>query len=67
MTEAGTERQRVRALIEGAGIAVLMNVDAEGMHVGRPMLPLLGTAAIASSGLWRPPRRSSRAGLPRLR
>ena len=41
MTDAGTERQRVRAVIEGAGVAMLMNVDAEGMHVGRPMLPLL--------------------------
>jgi general stress protein 26 len=41
MTDAGIERQRVRALIERAGVAMLMNVDAEGMHVGRPMLPLL--------------------------
>jgi general stress protein 26 len=36
-----TERQRVRALIERAGVTVLMNVDEKGTHVGRPMLPLL--------------------------
>jgi general stress protein 26 len=41
MTDAGTERQRVRALIESAGVAMLMNVDEEGTHIGRPMLPLL--------------------------
>ena len=41
MTEGGAERQRVRALIERAGVAVLMNVDEKGTHIGRPMLPLL--------------------------
>jgi general stress protein 26 len=41
MTDAAAERQRVRALIEGAGVAMLMNVDDQGMPVGRPMLPLL--------------------------
>jgi general stress protein 26 len=41
MTNAGAERQRVRALIEGAGVAMLMNVDEQGVLVGRPMLPLL--------------------------
>jgi general stress protein 26 len=41
MTHAGAERQRVRALIERAGVAMLMNVDEKGTHVGRPMLPLL--------------------------
>ena len=41
MTDAGAERQRVRALIERAGVAMLMNVDEKGTHVGRPMLPLL--------------------------
>jgi general stress protein 26 len=40
MTDAGTERQRVRALIERAGVTMLMNVDERGTHVGRPMLPL---------------------------
>ena len=41
MTDAGAERQRVRALIERAGVAMLMNVDEQGTHIGRPMLPLL--------------------------
>src|SRR4029079_8781483 len=41
MTDAGAERQRIRALIEGAGVAMLMNVDEQGRHAGRPMLPLL--------------------------
>ena len=40
MTDAGAERQRVRALIERAGVAMLMNVDEKGTHIGRPMLPL---------------------------
>ena len=40
MTDAGAERQRVRALIERAGVAMLMNVDERGTHIGRPMLPL---------------------------
>ena len=40
MTDAAAERQRVRALIERAGVAMLMNVDERGTHVGRPMLPL---------------------------
>ena len=41
MTDAGDERQRVRALIEQAGVAILMNVTEKGTHIGRPMLPLL--------------------------
>ena len=41
MADAWAERQRVRALIERAGVAMLMNVDEEGTHIGRPMLPLL--------------------------
>jgi hypothetical protein len=40
MTDAGAERQRVRALIERAGVAMLMSVDEKGTHIGRPMLPL---------------------------
>jgi general stress protein 26 len=36
----GAERQRVRALIERAGVAMLMNIDEHDTHVGRPMLPL---------------------------
>ena len=35
------ERQRVRAMIERAGVAMLMNVDEQGRQVGRPMAPLL--------------------------
>jgi|KBSMisStaDraftv2_1062788.scaffolds.fasta_scaffold44313_4 general stress protein 26 len=34
------ERQRVRALIERAGVAMLMNLDERGTQIGRPMLPL---------------------------
>jgi hypothetical protein len=30
MADAGAERQRVRALIERAGVAMLMNVDERG-------------------------------------
>jgi general stress protein 26 len=41
VTDAEAERHRVRTLIERAGVAVLMNVDEEGGHIGRPMLPLL--------------------------
>ena len=41
MTDAAAERQRVRALIERADVAMLMNVDEQGAQVGRPMLPLL--------------------------
>jgi general stress protein 26 len=31
----------MRALIERAGVAMLLNVDEQGTHIGRPMLPLL--------------------------
>jgi general stress protein 26 len=41
VTDAEAERQRVRTLIERAGVAMLMNVDESGTHIGRPMLPLL--------------------------
>jgi general stress protein 26 len=41
MTEVVTERRRVRALIERAGVVILMNVIEQGTHIGRPMLPLL--------------------------
>src|SRR3954465_7390290 len=40
MADATAERRRVRALIERAGVTMLMNVDERGSHVGRPMLPL---------------------------
>jgi general stress protein 26 len=35
------ERERVRALVQRAGVAFLMTIDEDGAHVGRPMLPLL--------------------------
>jgi hypothetical protein len=41
VAEADAERQRVRTLIERAGVAMLMNVDETGTHRGGPMLPLL--------------------------
>ena len=37
MTDATAERKRVRALIERAGVAMLMNVDERGTHIGRPI------------------------------
>src|SRR4029453_3518149 len=40
MANAAAERQRVRALIERASVAMLINVDERGAHTGRPMLPL---------------------------
>lgn len=40
MASPASERRRVRALIRRAGVAMLMNVDAQGTHIGRPMLPL---------------------------
>jgi hypothetical protein len=41
VTDPKAERYRVRTLIERAGVAMLMNVNEEGTHIGRPMLPLL--------------------------
>jgi general stress protein 26 len=41
MTNDGAERRRLREVIQGAGVAVLMNVDEKDRHAGRPMLPLL--------------------------
>lgn len=40
MTDQAAERKRVRALIEAAGVAILVNVDDAGAQAGRPMLPL---------------------------
>ena len=34
-------RLRVRALIQRAGVAMLITIDEQGTQVGRPMLPLL--------------------------
>jgi general stress protein 26 len=36
-----SERQRVRALIQRAGVAMLMTIDENTVPVARPMLPLL--------------------------
>jgi general stress protein 26 len=41
VTREASERHRLRRLIEQAGVATLMNLDADGAHAGRPMLPLL--------------------------
>jgi general stress protein 26 len=41
MADTASERQRVRALLERAGAVVLMTIDEDGRHTGRPMLPLL--------------------------
>jgi general stress protein 26 len=35
-----SERLRVRALIRRCGVVVLMTMDDQGRHMGRPMLPL---------------------------
>ena len=40
MRDAAAERRRGRALIERAGVAMLINIDERGSHAGRPMLPL---------------------------
>jgi general stress protein 26 len=40
MISPSSERQRIRALIEGAGVAMLMTLDENGHPRGRPMLPL---------------------------
>ena len=37
------ERQRLRALIQRAGVAMLMIIDEHGRHMGRPMLPVVQT------------------------
>lgn len=41
MPSSDGERQKVRRLIERAGIAMFMTLDPHGDHAGRPMLPLL--------------------------
>jgi general stress protein 26 len=40
MTNLDSERQRVRALIQRAGVAMLVTIDEQAAPVGRPMLPL---------------------------
>jgi general stress protein 26 len=40
MTAAQLERQRIRALLKRAGVALLMNIDERAAPFGRPMLPL---------------------------
>lgn len=41
MGSAVSERQRIRQLIQRAGVSVLMTHDDRGAVAGRPMLPLL--------------------------
>lgn len=40
MTSLAAERQRIRALIQEAGVAMLVTIDEHAAPVGRPMLPL---------------------------
>jgi general stress protein 26 len=40
-TSPAAERRRIRALIEGAGVAMLFTIDEHGNPSGRPMRPLL--------------------------
>jgi general stress protein 26 len=40
MASSASERRRVRALIQRAGVAMLMTVDEHAAPIGRPMLPL---------------------------
>lgn len=40
MSDSASERRRVRALIERAGVAMLMTIDEHASPIGRPMLPL---------------------------
>jgi Pyridoxamine 5'-phosphate oxidase len=39
MASSASERQRVRALIQRAGVAMLMTIDEDAAPSGRPMLP----------------------------
>jgi general stress protein 26 len=41
MRSAGSERQRIRQLIQGASVSMLLTLDDHGALSGRPMLPLL--------------------------
>ena len=36
-----SEKRKVRQFIQRAGVAMLMTIDEQGGHAGRPMLPLL--------------------------
>jgi general stress protein 26 len=40
MASPASERQRVRTLIQRAGVAMLMTIDERAAPIGRPMLPL---------------------------
>ena len=40
MTSLDSERRRVRALIQRAGVAMLTTIDEHAAPIGRPMLPL---------------------------
>ena len=39
-TDTVSERRRVRKLLQGAGVAMLLTLDDRGVQAGRPMLPL---------------------------
>ena len=40
MASSDSERRRVRALIQRAGVAMLTTIDEHAVPIGRPMLPL---------------------------
>jgi general stress protein 26 len=40
MASSASERRRVRALMQQAGVAMLMTIDEHAALIGRPMLPL---------------------------
>ena len=40
MANVVVERQRLRTVIQGSGVAILMTFDEHGTTAGRPMLPL---------------------------
>jgi general stress protein 26 len=40
MNATRSERDRVRQLLQRAGVAMLMTIGDSGVHAGRPMLPL---------------------------
>lgn len=41
MADGNDERQKLRQLIQRAGVAMLITLDDAGAHAARPMLPLL--------------------------
>jgi len=41
MPDVDSEREKIRRLIQDAGVAILMTVDDRGDQAGRPMLPMM--------------------------